>query len=158
MIMGMFQKRRRGAANIVGIALTCIIVVLLLLVITLETIHISKALDSKNHISSCLRSYLNKMEVMGCLEERDIDALVEDLQRCGMTEIHISGNFEQMASNSAVENNYGPAEYGAPVYLEIRGLLKIKSVQKTASAGFFNFDLREREIEVEIEQKGISLR
>lgn len=158
MLTKFFQKRQTGSADIIGTALLCILIILLLLVVTLEIIHTSKALDSKNHISSCLRSYLNKMEVAGFLDARDVDALVEDLQGYGMTEIHLSGNFERQLTNAAVDNNYGPAEYGNSVYLEIKGLLKIKSVQQTTETGFFSFALREREIEVDIEQKGISLR
>ena len=116
-----------------------------------------KSLDNMNSISCALRSYLTKMEVTGYLDENDIQNFVTELQKLGMTKVSLSGNFANGISHTAIANNLGPAEYGEEVLLKVQGNLVVKSI-KEISTGIWNFTIGEKELEVDISQKGISVR
>lgn len=155
--MRLVREKRDGSANIIGAALVCAISFLGLYLMILLSVNTYKALDNMNHISSCMRGYLMKMEVSGSLSEGDVQKLVEDLQELGMTGISLYGNFAWGVSHAAVVGNLGPAAYGEEVKLRITGMLEVKSIEKV-SAGFLSFSVGRRELEVDISQKGISVR
>ena len=113
-----------------------------------------KALDSQNHISSLLRSYLVKMETGGMLTGSDIDALVQDLEVYGMSEIQLYGNFSFGIVHEAIKENYGPADYGEGVILRITGIQTVESMEED-DKGFFGLTMGVRELKVDINQKGI---
>lgn len=126
-------------------------------IMILGTINTNKVLDNQDYISSTLRSYVTKMELAGCLDQNDINRLVLDLQGYGMTEIHLYGNFADNVSHAAVSANYGPAAYTEPVQLRVTGTMTVNSIEESAS-GFLGLASGMRELEVDLKQKGISVR
>ena len=121
------------------------------------TINVNKALDNQDYISSVLRSYVTKMELAGCLYQDDIEQLVEDLQNYGMKEIYLYGNFSNNVSQAAVVQNYGPASYGEDVQLRVKGTMVVKAIEE-ASSNFLGLGVSLRELEVDMQQKGIAVR
>lgn len=156
--MKQFIRRKKAAAyDFVGSLLILIVCILAIYCLTVMNVDTNKALDSQNHISSLMRSYLVKMETGGILDSSDVEKLVKDLKLYGMTEIHLYGNFSTSNTHAAIAENYGPADYGEEVSLRITGILKIKSMEED-SGGFFGLSYGFRELEVDISQKGISVR
>ena len=98
-----------------------------------------------------------KMETRGSLNSDDVKMLVEDLELYGMTEVYLYGNFENGFIHTAVKENYGPAEYGENVILRITGIQKVKSMEEDSDA-FLGLSSGFRELQVDISQKGISVR
>lgn len=150
-------RRKSGSGDIIGIALMTIISIVAIFIMILATIHTNKTLDNQDYISSVLRSYVTKMELAGCLNQSDVEALVKDLKSYGMTEIHLYGNFAGNVSHVAVAENYGPADYVEPVQLRVTGIMEVKNLEESEK-GFLNRVTGFKELEVDLQQKGIAVR
>lgn len=157
MLKKIVRAKKYGSANIVSATLVSILAFTGLYLMVMLLINTYQSLDNMNRISCALRSYVTKMEVTGYLEEKDIKNFVTELQDLGMTTVSLSGNFANGISHVAIANNLGPAEYGEEVLLRIQGELVVKSIEEI-STGIWNFTIGEKELEVDISQKGISVR
>lgn len=153
----LIQIRKQGLYDFVGAMFLIAVCILAIYCMTVMSVDTNKALDSQNHISSLMRSYLIKMETSGYLNRTDIENLVEDLELYGMTEIKLYGNFSYGLIHPAVQINYGPAAYGEEVLLRITGIQTVKSIEEDSNS-FFGLSRGLRELNVDISQKGISVR
>ncbi|MBP3609473.1 MAG: hypothetical protein J6J42_03950 [Lachnospiraceae bacterium] len=151
------RSKKEGAYDFVSALLVLVVCILAVYCLTVMNVDTNKALDSQNHISSLMRSYLVKMETGGSLSSGDVDKLIDDLELYGMTEIHLYGNFDSGITRTAIVANYGPAGYGEPVSLRIVGVLTVESMEEDPG-GFFALSRGFRELKVDISQKGISVR
>lgn len=157
MMKKLMRFKKQGFHDFIGGILLIAICLYAIYCMTVMSVDTNKALDSQNHISSLLRSYLTKMETKGYLTDSDIHSLVEDLEAYGMTEINLFGNFSNGTTHAAVKRNYGPAAYGEDVILTITGTQIVKSMAENPE-GFFGVSRGLRELQVNISQKGISVR
>lgn len=151
------SKKRSGTGNIVSAALVCVISFLGLYIMAMLIIYTYRALDAMSQVTNCMRSYLTKMEIQGCLTDMDAEALVGDLQILGLTEIRLSGNFSEGICQEAVAESLGTAYYGEQVQLQITGKMRIKRVTQ-ASIGLLEFTFAGVLLPVSLSQKGISIR
>lgn len=140
-----------------GTALMTVISFLVMFLMILGTIYTNKILDNQDYISSILRSYVTKMELKGCLNQAETEALVKDLKEYGMTEIRLYGNFAEGVSNAAITESYGAADYTEYVQLRVKGTMKVKSLEET-SKSFLGLVVAVKEFPVDLKQKGIAVR
>lgn len=140
-----------------GTAIMTVISFLVMFLMILGTVYTNKILDNQDYISSILRSYITKMEMKGCLNQAETEALVKDLKEYGMTEIHLYGNFAAGVSNAAIAESYGTADYADYVQLRVKGTMKAKSL-KESSGSFLNLTVSGQEYQVDLKQKGIAVR
>ena len=150
-------KKKQGTYDFLCALIIMIICILAIYCMIVMYANTNKALDSQNHISSLLRSYLVKMETGGELTSSDVDKLISNLELYGMSEIQLYGNFSAGIIHEAIKENYGPADYGQQVELRITGMQKVESMTEDENA-FLGLSLEVRELKVDIKQRGIAVR
>lgn len=86
-------------------------------------------MNQKAQINQIARKYILKMETVGCLTAQDRQALTAELSVLGVSDPDFSGS------------TVSKAEYGAPVYLKIKGHIYTENVKMNGDlfcAGIFS--------------------
>ena len=148
-------KKNRGESVIsgtamLGLAICTLFVVMILFYNYFFTLHATE------EVNMVARTYLLQMELGNCLDQDEVNELVNKLTELGMTNIRLSGNFDYTVSSGSVKTNEYPANYGEEVYLLIEGILNVG----TKPVRFFGveIDLSKPEVSLSVQKKGVAVK
>lgn len=150
-----FLKKRRGESIVSGTAMLGLTVCALFVVMTLF-INYYSTIHATEEVNMVARTYLLQMELGNCLKQDEVNALVTRLTELGMTDIHLSGNFDTSVTSGNIKKNEYPAGYGEEVYLLIEGVLNVE----TKTVRFFgtDIDLSKPTMDLSVQKKGVAVK
>lgn len=148
-------RKQKGEATVSGAAMLALTV--LCMFVLLNILHgYYKTLYAEEEIHTAARTYLLKTELVGYLEQNDVDELVARLSELGMTEIKLSGNFAPSVSSSVIRQNLYARGYGESVSITIEGVLNNQN--KIINFLGTNLNIGEPRVNVNITKKGVCVK
>lgn len=154
-------KKKKGESVVSGAAMLAMGIIAVYLMIVMIT-NYYKTLSAVEDVYMTVRNYLLISELEGCLSADKAESLYNDLSELGVTNIKISGKFEDSARSldfievSSSEFVMDDDTYGAIVTINVTGVLQINTRKVNVFGG--TLDIGSPKATLNIHKKGISVK
>lgn len=148
-------KKKQGESVVSGTAMLGL-TICMMCVLMIIFFNYYATLHATEEVNMVARTYLLQMELNNCLDQNDVDGLIDRLADLGMTDIKLSGNFASSVSSGSIKTNKFPANYGEEVYLLIEGVLNVDT--KTVRFLGVNIDISKPKVNISVQKKGVAVK
>lgn len=155
LLRGNVYKKEKGDSIVAGAFMLVLTIICMYFFITL-LLNYYTTVKVMGEVKEVARTYMLKMELVGSLDQDDIDEMTAQLEKIGVKNIKLEGNFDSSILNSAKITNYREVGYAGEVNLLIEGEYSERENNVTLMGAIF--DLSKPSVQIKIQKKGVVIR